>query len=155
MYLIRGQYNLNLFTKRHPALRLCGTIGNFDGFHLGHQSILKKIKSDAVDLNAKTIVFITEPHAAEYFAEKSDPDKIPPRILPWIDKVKLLNDFGIDYVFILKFDKNLRAMSPESFIKDILDQVGLVSLTVGDDFRFGLNRAGDFHQLESWGSKKM
>ena len=154
MYLIRGQYNLNLFTKRHPALRLCGTIGNFDGFHLGHQSILKKIKSDAVDLNAKTIVFITEPHAAEYFAEKSDPDKIPPRILPWIDKVKLLNDFGIDYVFILKFDKNLRAMSPESFIEDILDQVGLVSLTVGDDFRFGLNRAGDFHQLESWGRKK-
>jgi riboflavin kinase/FMN adenylyltransferase len=154
MYLIRGQYNLNLFIKRHPRVELCGTIGNFDGFHLGHQSILQKIKSDAVEMDVKTIVFITEPHAAEYFAEKADPDKVPSRILPWIDKVKLLNDFGIDYVFILKFDKNLRAMSPESFIEDILDQVGLVSLTVGDDFRFGLNRAGDFHQLESWGRKK-
>ena len=67
MYLIRGQHNLELFKFRYPNIKLCGTIGNFDGLHIGHQAILKKIKNNAEKFNAKTIVFFTEPHAAEYF----------------------------------------------------------------------------------------
>ena len=68
MYLIRGQHNLELFNKKFPNEKLCGTIGNFDGLHLGHQAILKKIKLNAEKFDAKTIVFFTEPHAAEYFS---------------------------------------------------------------------------------------
>ena len=65
MYLIRGQHNLDLFNSRFPRLRLCGTIGNFDGLHLGHQAILNKVKKNAQQNDAKTIVFFTEPHASE------------------------------------------------------------------------------------------
>ena len=68
MYLIRGQHNLDLFKSRFPKERLCGTIGNFDGLHLGHQAILNKVISNSKKFNARTIVFFTEPHAAEYFA---------------------------------------------------------------------------------------
>ena len=71
MYLIRGQHNLNLFKSRFSNIKLSGTIGNFDGFHLGHQAILNKIKQNAKEYNTKTIVFFTEPHASEYFATKN------------------------------------------------------------------------------------
>ena len=68
MYLIRGQHNLDFLIQDFPRVRLCGTIGNFDGLHLGHQAILNKIKKNAQQNDAKTIVFFTEPHASEYFA---------------------------------------------------------------------------------------
>ena len=57
MYLIRGQHNLNLFQSRFPKERLCGTIGNFDGLHLGHQAILNKVIANSKKFDAKTIVF--------------------------------------------------------------------------------------------------
>ena len=63
MYLIRGQHNLELFKEKFPRVALHGTIGNFDGLHKGHQSILRKIKTEAEKTNSKTIVFFTEPHA--------------------------------------------------------------------------------------------
>ena len=91
MYLIRGQHNLELFNKKFPNEKLCGTIGNFDGLHLGHQAILKKIKLNAEKFDAKTIVFFTEPHADEYFATvKKNNMEAPPRIFPWRKKVMLL-----------------------------------------------------------------
>ena len=68
MYLIRGQQNLDLFRSRFKDVKLSGTIGNFDGLHLGHQAIIKKIKDNSKIFNSKTIVFFTEPHASEYFA---------------------------------------------------------------------------------------
>ena len=59
MYLIRGKHNLQLFKKLHPNINLHGTIGNFDGLHKGHQSILSKIKDTAEKTNASSIVFFT------------------------------------------------------------------------------------------------
>ena len=155
MYLIRGQKNLNLFKSRFRNIKLCGTIGNFDGLHLGHQAILNKIKQNAKKYDSKTIVFFTEPHAAEYFAKKNDMNtKVPPRICSWREKVKLLDSNNIDFAFFLKFNNSLRSMSPELFISDILDSINLKSFTVGDDFRFGANRAGDTDLLKEWGKKK-
>ena len=75
MYLIRGQHNLELFKSRFKNVTLSGTIGNFDGLHIGHQAILKKIKDNSKKFNAKTIVFFTEPHASEYFAIKNNAKK--------------------------------------------------------------------------------
>ena len=155
MYLIRGRHNLELFRTSHTnSVPLHGTIGNFDGLHKGHQAILSKIKNTASNSGAKTIVFFTEPHASEYFAAKDDSGFIsPPRICPWRKKYELLDEFGIDFAFFLKFNNSLRTMTPESFISEILDSVGLSALTVGDDFRFGINRSGDFELLKSWGNQ--
>ena len=154
MYLIRGQHNLKLFRSRYPDVSLSGTIGNFDGLHIGHQAILKKIKNNAKKFNSKTIVFFTEPHAAEYFSKVRDENKNPPpRICPWREKVKLLKNSEIDFACFLKFNNDLRTMSPEEFITQILDSINLVSLTVGDDFRFGADRKGDTDLLKNWGDK--
>ena len=155
MYLIRGQHNLELFKSRYPNIKLCGTIGNFDGLHIGHQAILKKIKDNSENFNAKTIVFFTEPHAAEYFAKIRDINAdTPPRISPWREKVKLLEKNKIDFAFFLKFNDSLRTMSPENFISEILDSINLASFTVGDDFRFGQDRKGDIELLRNWGKEK-
>ena len=155
MYLIRGQHNLELFKSRYPNIRLSGTIGNFDGLHIGHQTILKKIKDNSEKFNAKTIVFFTEPHAAEYFAKIRDINAdTPPRISPWREKVKLLEKNEIDFAFFLKFNDSLRTMSPENFISEILESINLVSFTVGDDFRFGQDRKGDIELLRNWGKEK-
>ena len=155
MYLIRGQHNLDLFNKKYPSEKLCGTIGNFDGLHLGHQSILNKIKLNSKKYKAKTIVFFTEPHAAEYFADTQKKDiQAPPRIFSWRKKVMLLRDYHIDFACFLKFNNSLRTMSPDAFISEILDSIHLVSFTVGDDFKFGANRKGDTDLLRKWGAKK-
>ena len=154
MYLIRGQHNLKLFKSRYPDVSLSGTIGNFDGLHIGHQAILKKIKNNAKKFKSKTIVFFTEPHAAEYFSKVRDENKNPPpRICPWREKVKLLKKSEIDFACFLKFNNDLRTMSPEDFITQILDSINLVSFTVGDDFRFGADRKGDTDLLKNWGDK--
>ena len=154
MYLIRGQHNLELFNKKFPNEKLCGTIGNFDGLHLGHQAILNKIKLNADKFDAKTIVFFTEPHAAEYFSKiRNKNQSSPPRICPWREKVKLLRQSKIDFACFLKFNDEFRTMSPDEFISQILDSINLVSFTVGDDFRFGANRKGDTDLLKNWGEK--
>ena len=155
MYLIRGQHNLKFFKsqsfKKEP---IHGTIGNFDGLHLGHQSILKTIKDLAKNSNGKTVVFFTEPHASEFFATMhSNLDTAPPRLCPWREKFKLLESFGIDFAFFLKFNNSLRQMTPEVFIASILKPMNLSSLTIGDDFRFGINREGDFDLLKTWGDE--
>ena len=154
MYLIRGQHNLSLFKSRYPDISLSGTIGNFDGLHIGHQAILNKIQNNAKKFRAKTIVFFTEPHAAEYFSKVQNSNKNPPpRICPWREKVKLLEKSGIDFACFLKFNNAFRTMSPENFISEILDSINLVSFTVGDDFRFGADRKGDTDLLKNWGQK--
>ena len=155
MYLIRGQHNLDLFKSRFKDVKLSGTIGNFDGFHLGHQAIIKKIKDNSKIFNSKTIVFFTEPHALEYFATKNNSNyKIPPRICSWREKFKLLKENDIDFAFFLKFNNSLRTMPPEVFISEVLDSINLKSFTVGDDFRFGANREGNTSQLREWGKEK-
>tara|TARA_B110000008_G_scaffold20971_1_gene19342 strand:- start:405 stop:1289 length:885 start_codon:yes stop_codon:yes gene_type:complete len=133
---------------------MSATIGNFDGLHLGHQAILNNLKEEAKNLGTSTLVFFTEPHAAEYFSAKGISNtESPPRLCPWREKFRLLNDYGIDYACFLKFNSSLKSMTPENFIKDILEEMNLKSLIVGDDFRFGAERVGDFNLLKEWGNK--
>ena len=151
MYLIRGIGNIETFNRKFPNQSMSGTIGNFDGLHLGHQAILNQVKDKARESSSASLVFFTEPHASEYFAAKDKNSSAPPRICPWREKVKLLKNFGIDFAFFLQFNKSLKTMTPQSFLDDVLAQLNLKHLIIGDDFRFGAERAGDFQLLKNWG----
>jgi riboflavin kinase/FMN adenylyltransferase len=152
MYLIRGIQNIDLFKSRYPDEDLIATIGNFDGLHLGHQNILKNMNDEAMEKGWKRLVIFTEPHAREYFAQsKGRSSEKPPRIFPWSEKFIRLKEIGIDFAFFLNFDTQLRAMTPERFLEEVLLKLGIKKIVIGDDFRFGANREGDFKFLKDWG----
>ena len=151
MYLIRGIGNLETFNKKFPNQMMSGTIGNFDGLHLGHQAILSQVKDKASKSASASLVIFTEPHASEYFAAADVGSIPPPRICPWREKVKLLKNVGIDFAFFLQFNKSLKTMTPQIFLDDVIAYLNLKHLIIGDDFRFGAQRAGDFDLLKNWG----
>ena len=154
MYLIRGQSNIELFKKKHPDDSFIATIGNFDGLHLGHKEILKNMLSIANRKKLKRMVIFTEPHAKEFFAEEISSVEAPPRISPWRDKYLSLKKNGVDVAFFLKFNTSLKRMTPEIFAQDILGNLQIKSLMIGDDFKFGKDRKGDFNFLSNWEKKK-
>ena len=151
MYLIRDIHNIDFFNKKFSSKPLIATIGNFDGLHLGHKEIIKKMKKIGAKDNLQSMVIFTEPHAKEFFAEGKDSAEQPTRISPWRDKCKRLKDNKVDYAFFLRFNKKLQSMSPEEFIDKILSKLNIKYLMVGDDFKFGKERSGDFDFLADWG----
>ncbi|MBA1198488.1 Riboflavin biosynthesis protein RibF [Pseudomonas fluorescens] len=145
MQLVRGLHNLR------PEHRGCvATIGNFDGVHRGHQAILARLRDRARELGLPTCVVIFEPQPREYFA----PETAPARLARLRDKVQLLAAEGIDLVLCLAFNQRLSQLSADEFVKTIVvDGLGVRHLEVGDDFRFGCDRAGDFDFLVEAGKK--
>ena len=152
MYLIRGIQNIDLFLSKFGGIDLIATIGNFDGLHLGHQHIIQNMQKDAESNNWKKLVIFTEPHAKEFFAESlGTEEEKPPRILPWPEKVTKLKELGVEFSFFLNFNNQLRKMTPEDFIEKVLSRLSIKKIVIGDDFRFGANREGDFKFLNNWG----
>jgi riboflavin kinase/FMN adenylyltransferase len=143
MQLVRGLQNLR------PLHRGCvATIGNFDGVHRGHQAILARLRERAVELGVPSCVVIFEPQPREYFA----PDSAPARLARLRDKVALLAAEGVDRVLCLAFNQRLSKLSAAEFVDTILvDGLGVKHLEVGDDFRFGCDRVGDFEFLQQAG----
>ncbi|PTR15425.1 FMN adenylyltransferase /riboflavin kinase [Nitrosospira sp. Nsp2] len=123
------------------------TIGNFDGVHLGHQAMLARLKDAAARLELATCVMIFEPHPREFFA----PDKAPTRLTSLREKLELLAAAGVERVQICRFNFDFAKIQAEDFIVRIL-QHGLAArwILVGDDFRFGARRAGDFYMLKAF-----
>ncbi len=150
MYLIRGLKNLSLFNERFSEEKLVVTIGNFDGLHQGHKKIIQEMKSISQNSSAKTMVIFTEPHAKEFFSMDKDIMEQPSRISPWRDKFKNLEKENIDFAFFLKFNKSLQTMSPDIFIEKVLGSLNICNLMIGDDFRFGQDRKGDYLMLQEW-----
>ncbi|HHQ41733.1 MAG TPA: bifunctional riboflavin kinase/FAD synthetase [Chromatiales bacterium] len=145
MELIRGLHNLR------PRHRGCvATIGNFDGVHLGHQAVLGQLAEKAEQLGLPTTVVTFEPHPQEWFF----PDRAPPRLTRLREKLTALRRYSVDRVLVLRFDARLAAMEAAAFVERILvDGLGVRHLVVGDDFRFGRNRAGDFAFLRAMGAR--
>ena len=128
------------------------TIGKFDGVHLGHQLILDQLKHKAEQLNLPSLVILIEPHPEEFFAGPGGDS--PARLTSLREKMALLESFGIDFVFQLTFDKALSELSAQDYIQDILvDGLGIACFIVGNDFRFGHKRQGNFSLLRSKGKE--
>lgn len=126
------------------------TIGNFDGLHLGHQGIIQQVQERATSLGLLSTVISFEPLPAEYLRQPP-----PTRILPLRDKLIYLQTLQLDQFACLSFNSALATMEPEDFIQDILcTGLQVRTLVVGDDFRFGHKRRGDYHMLQAFGAKQ-
>ncbi|MEY4564678.1 MAG: hypothetical protein RLZZ618_3955 [Pseudomonadota bacterium] len=135
-----------------PACSL--TIGNFDGVHRGHQAMLALLRSEAQHRGLPSCVMTFEPHPRDYFARRAGkPELAPARIATLRDKLSELERCGIDQVVVLRFDNTLASQPAESFIQDMLvSGLGARYVLVGDDFRFGAKRVGDYAMLDAAGA---
>jgi len=154
MRLIRGLTNLKHFSQQPEAPLANGcvaTIGNFDGVHLGHQTIIDQVREKAIELGVPSVVMVFEPQPREFFQG----DEAPPRLMPFRQKFEALLNSGIDIVLCLRFDEKFRSYSGMGFIEDLLIKgLGVHHLVVGDDFRFGCDRTGDFALLRRVGEER-
>jgi len=125
------------------------TIGNFDGVHRGHQALLKEVRALASALERPAGALLFEPHPREFF----QPDKPHFKLTQLPRKLRLLELFGLDVVFVLPFDSAFAALSAEDFVERVLVAgLGVRHVVIGYDFRFGRKRAGDPEALRRAGS---
>ena len=141
----------------HPgiAARCAATIGNFDGVHRGHQAMLALLRSEAQHRGLPSCVLTFEPHPRDYFARLNGrPELAPARIANLRDKLSELERCGIDQVVVLRFDAGLAGQSPTRFVEEVLVRgLGVRYVLVGDDFRYGAKRAGDYASLDAAGQQ--
>lgn len=139
MELIRGLHNLR---PRHRGCAL--TVGAFDGIHRGHQTVLSHLQARARELNLPTTVIVFEPLPREYLR----PLQAPPRITNFRERVQAIAATGIDRLLVLPFDEDMRTASASSFVQRVfVDGLGARYIALGDDFRFGNAREGDFDYI--------
>ena len=140
----------------HPQLaKACAlTIGNFDGVHRGHQAMLALLKNEARHRGVPSCVMTFEPHPRDFFAKQhQQPDLAPARIATLRDKLNELAACGVDQCVVLPFDQAFASQQPQAFIEDVLVKgLGVKYVLVGDDFRFGAKRAGDYAMLDAAGT---
>ena len=148
MQVFRGFHHAALA----PACAL--TIGNFDGVHRGHQAMLALLNSEARHRGVPSCVLSFEPHPRDFFAAKAGhPELAPARIATLRDKLAELERCGVSQVVVLRFDERFASQSPQDFIRDVLMQgLGAQYVLVGDDFRFGARRTGDYAMLDAAGN---
>ncbi|KAB2309174.1 bifunctional riboflavin kinase/FAD synthetase [Betaproteobacteria bacterium SCN2] len=126
------------------------TIGNFDGLHRGHQAMLARLKEEAAKRGLPSCVLTFEPHPREFFA----PAQAPARLSSLREKSELIRGAGIDRLHVCRFNQRFASLSPDDFIQQVLiNSLGTRWLLVGDDFRFGAQRAGDFALLKEAGDR--
>ncbi len=140
---------------QHPGLApACAlTIGNFDGVHRGHQAMLALLRSEAQQRGVPSCVLTFEPHPRDYFAlQLQRPELAPSRVGTFRDKLQELAQCGVDQTVVLPFNAALAGQSPQDFVQQVLVQgLGAGYVLVGDDFRFGARRTGDYAMLDAAG----
>ncbi|MDX1303297.1 bifunctional riboflavin kinase/FAD synthetase [Photobacterium sp.] len=145
MELIRGIHNIK--PEHHGSVL---TIGNFDGVHLGHQAVLRQVLAKARALGWPATVMSFEPQPLELFAG----DKAPARLTSFRDKYMQLKQVGVERLLCINFNAHFANMSAQDFVRRLLvEQLGVKFLVVGDDFRFGKGRCGDFAMLVAAGKE--
>jgi riboflavin kinase/FMN adenylyltransferase len=143
MKVLRGLYSLD---TQPVAL----TIGNFDGVHLGHQALLNELRATAQSRGLQTAVVVFEPHPREFFA----PQQAPARLTNLREKLELFISMGIDRVHVCRFNAHFAQMGAADFIHALHDGLHAAFVLIGDDFRFGSGRAGDFALMQKIGDQR-
>jgi len=126
------------------------TIGSFDGVHLGHQAILQQLIDKSTEYKLPSVVMIFEPQPQEFFSG----EQAPARLMRLREKVEAFLEAGVDQVFCLQFNRSLRSLSADDFIDQVLvSGLNIRCLVVGDDFRFGHDRSGNYELLTKAGNQ--
>jgi len=149
MQLIRGLHNLTSFQKVF-AKGCALTIGNFDGIHLGHQTILQQLHEHAQRQQVPAVVMVFEPLPAEYFGKEN----VPVRLMNLREKLNAFQNTEIDYVLVCRFDETFAQLTAQAFVENILlDGLNVKHVVIGDDFCFGKHRQGNFAFLQQQGAQ--
>ena len=153
MKVFRGYGRAEGSPEGSPVVGCALTIGNFDGVHRGHQAMIALLKNEAAHRGVPSCVMTFEPHPRDYFAARAGkPDLAPARIATLRDKLTELERCGIDQVVVLPFNSRLASLPAQAFISEVLvSGLGVQYVLVGDDFRFGAQRVGDYALLDAAG----
>ena len=143
MKILRGLYSPD-------AQPVALTIGNFDGVHLGHQALLNELRAAARERDLQTLAVIFEPHPREFFA----PQQAPARLTSLREKLEFFSALGIDRVHVCRFNAHFAQMSAVDFINKLHEKLFARFVLIGDDFRFGSGRSGDFALMEKVGASQ-
>jgi riboflavin kinase/FMN adenylyltransferase len=134
--------------RAHTSEPCVLTIGNFDGVHLGHKALLARVRQKADELGLPATVLCFEPHPREFFA----PESAPPRLCSMWRKMALLQAAGMDQICMQHFDADFAGLDALAFVERVLvEGLQVRHLMIGDDFRFGRGRGGDFEALQKAG----
>lgn len=147
MHILRGLYPPKNHCSATQSVAL--TVGNFDGVHLGHQALLKELRAAAQTHGLQTAVVIFEPHPREFFS----PQQAPARLTSLREKLALFAGLGIDQVHVCRFNERFSQMSAANFINTLHEKLSAKFVLIGDDFRFGSGRVGDFALMEQIGAQ--
>ncbi len=138
--------SISNYDKEHPTAI---TIGTFDGVHIGHRKILKRLIKNSKDLGLKSTVLTFFPHPRMVLQKDADL-----KLLNTIDeKIKILEELGLDYLIIHPFTKEFSRFSATEFVRDILvNSLRTKKIIIGYDHRFGRNRDANINDLIAFGS---
>ena len=118
-------------------------IGNFDGMHLGHQALLRQLVAYAQTYRIVPAVMTFEPHPREFFM----PQNAPPRLASMREKLEYFAEFGVQHIYVQRFNQRFAAQSPAAFMQVLRQQLNANVIMVGEDFCFGARRAGNVQTL--------
>ena len=143
MEIINGIENL-----RRSLRNAVVTLGNFDGVHLGHQQIFKRVREEASKLDGEAVVITFEPHPLKVFA----PERFLPLLTPFRKKIRLIEECGIETVLCIEFSPAFSEISPSEFVQSILVQkVKVRKVIIGYNYHFGKGQKGDARTLKDAG----
>jgi len=141
----------NLQDCQRPFTRPVITIGNFDGVHLGHQTLFAKVRERARAIAGESVVITFDPHPIKLMR----PDRNLPLLTTTRQKLKLLQAVGVDHLIVHPFTREFAALSAEDFVEDyLLRRLGVHEVVVGHDYNFGRNRGGNIDLLRALGAAK-
>ena len=150
---MKTQFKVNVYhsTQAFKTLKkTIVTLGTFDGMHIGHQAILSKLKKQKEVYGFETLVLTFFPHPRMVL--KTDTQILLLNTIA--ERIKLIDDFGIDNLVVQEFTEEFANLTAEEFVKNILvDQFNIGKIIIGYDHKFGKNRAADIHDLIEFGKK--
>ncbi len=141
-------HNLNLVPQ--PFTKPVITIGNFDGVHLGHQTLFQKVKERSLAVGGQSVVITFDPHPIKLMR----PDKCLPLLTTTEQKIRLLGALNLDAIIVHPFSQEFGAMPARAFVQSyLIDRLGVQEVVIGHDYRFGRNREGNIALLQTLGAE--